>query len=337
MKALVYTAPNTLEMRDVDLPQPASAEALLRVQAAGICGSDMGGFLGHSLRRKPPLVLGHELVGTVVSCDSPSFQPGTRVCVNPVFSCLRCDNCLAGRQNICSGWKLLGMDDVQGAYAEYVLAPVSALHQVPESLPDEVACLPEPVACGVHLLRLASKQEFGSVAIFGAGTQGTLIQILARLLGYRKIFVSDVNKERLAVSEKLGADVVVHAGEKDVVETIRSETGGRGADLTIDAVGRSVTRQNAIAACKDGGEVLLLGMAEATTEVDFMSFLRREVCLKTSFAYSAADFRRAVELVVGGAIDIEPWIEVRPLEDGQAAFEKMIGNPGNTIKLVLKP
>lgn len=337
MKALVYTAPNALEMRDVDLPQPASAEALLRVQAAGICGSDMGGFLGHSLRRKPPLVLGHELVGTVVSCDSPSFQPGTRVCVNPVFSCLRCDNCLAGRQNICSGWKLLGMDDVQGAYAEYVLAPVSALHQVPESLPDEVACLPEPVACGVHLLRLASKQEFGSVAIFGAGTQGTLIQILARLLGYRKIFVSDVNKERLAVSEKLGADVVVHAGEKDVVETIRSETGGRGADLTIDAVGRSVTRQNAIAACKDGGEVLLLGMAEATTEVDFMSFLRREVCLKTSFAYSAADFRRAVELVVGGAIDIEPWIEVRPLEDGQAAFEKMIGNPGNTIKLVLKP
>ncbi|MDA1142628.1 MAG: alcohol dehydrogenase catalytic domain-containing protein [Planctomycetota bacterium] len=337
MKALVYTAPNTLEMRDVDLPQPASAEALLRVQAAGICGSDMGGFLGHSLRRKPPLVLGHELVGTVVSCDSPSFQPGTRVCVNPVFSCLRCDNCLAGRQNICSGWKLLGMDDVQGAYAEYVLAPVSALHQVPESLPDEVACLPEPVACGVHLLRLASKQEFGSVAIFGAGTQGTLIQILARLLGYRKIFVSDVNQERLAVSEKLGADVVVHAGEKDVVETIRSETGGRGADLTIDAVGRSVTRQNAIAACKDGGEVLLLGMAEATTEVDFMSFLRREVCLKTSFAYSAADFRRAVELVVGGAIDIEPWIEVRPLEDGQAAFEKMIGNPGNTIKLVLKP
>ncbi|MDP6356942.1 MAG: alcohol dehydrogenase catalytic domain-containing protein [Planctomycetota bacterium] len=337
MKALVYAAPNTLEMREVDQPQPATGEALLRVQAAGICGSDMGGFLGHSPRRKPPLILGHELVGIIESCDVPSHHPGMRVCVNPVFSCLRCDNCLAGRQNICSSWKLLGMDDVQGTFAEYVLAPVSALHEVPDTLPAEVACLPEPVACGVHLLSLASRQEFGSVAIFGAGTQGTLIQILARRLGYQKIFVSDVNPERLAVSEKLGADVVIHAGEKDAVETIRSETGGRGADLTIDAVGRSITRQSAIAACKDGGEVLLLGMAEATTEVDFMSFLRREVCLKTSFAYTAADFRKAVELVVEGAIDIDPWIEIRALEEGQAAFEKMIENPGDTIKLVLKP
>ncbi len=100
MKALVYTAPNTLEMREVDQPQPATGEALLRVQATGICGSDMGGFLGHSPRRIPPLVLGHELVGIIESCDVPSHHPGMRVCVNPVFSCLRCDNCLAGRQNI---------------------------------------------------------------------------------------------------------------------------------------------------------------------------------------------------------------------------------------------
>ena len=337
MKALVYTAPGRVEMHEMDVPQPGNGEALVRVQAAGICGSDMGGFLGHHARRQPPLVLGHEVVGVVEESMNASFSAGQRVCVNPIFSCHQCSNCLAGRQNVCTNWRLLGMDDVEGAFADFVLAPYSSLTPLPAELPDEIAVLPEPVACGVHLLSLAGGEPFGSMAIFGAGTQGTLILCLAKALGYHPIFISDVNPERLAVAEKLGSSRTIHAAEVDALEFIREETGENGVDIAIDAVGLPKTRLDATEACRPGGTVLLLGLAEATTEMDFLQLIRREIRLQTSFGYNATDFQKAVDLVVNGSIDIQPWIEVRPLEDGQAAFDKMIEAPGGTVKMVLKP
>ncbi|MBI2190546.1 MAG: alcohol dehydrogenase catalytic domain-containing protein [Planctomycetes bacterium] len=205
MKALVYTAPRRVEIREMDQPRPGPGEALIRVQTAGICGSDMSGFLGHSTRRRPPLILGHEVAGRVEAIEGPGFQPGERVCINPLFACLRCENCLAGRQNLCRQWRLLGMDNVQGAFAEWVLAPIASLVSIPEDLPEELAAMPEPLANGVHLLSMASPRPFGVMAIFGAGTQGTLILCLAKALGYREIYVVDINGDRLAIAAKLGA------------------------------------------------------------------------------------------------------------------------------------
>src|SRR5205814_7502881 len=117
MKALVYMGPEKVEIQDVPVPEPQAGEALLRIHASGICGSDIHGFLGHSERRKPPLVLGHEGVAAIERVHPSArsdLKPGERVCINPLISCGCCGACQAGRQNLCAEWRLLGMDRVSG-------------------------------------------------------------------------------------------------------------------------------------------------------------------------------------------------------------------------------
>ena len=337
MKALVYITPGKVEIQDIDEPRAGSDEVIVRVQVAGICGSDMGGFLGHHARRQPPLVLGHEMVGIIEKSNEARFPVGERVVVNPLFPCFQCSNCLSGCHSTCHTWRLLGMDDVQGAFAEWVCVPTSALFPVPHDLPNEVAVLPEPVACAVHLLSLAKPDRFGTLAILGAGTQGVLVAILARLLGYQSIFVTDVNRERLDVADRLGATQVFDPSETDVVAAVRDLTDGLGVGVAVDAVGLSQTRRQAVEMCHSGGQVLLLGLAEQMTELDFIDLVRREIRLQASFAYSMNDFGKAVELVTSGRVDVRPWTEIRALEEGQVAFDTMISSPGSTIKMMLKP
>lgn len=337
MKALVYTTPGKVELHNISVPHANSDEVIVRVQVAGICGSDMGGFLGHHVRRQPPLVLGHEMVGVVEESSQEDFPRGKRVVVNPLFSCFRCSNCLSGRHNTCYRWKLLGMDNVQGAFAEWVSVPASALFPISEDLPDEVAVLPEPVACAVHLLSMIESDRFGTLAILGAGTQGILVLILAKLLGYQNIFITDVNQDRLSVASQLGATQTLNPSEVEVVPAVHDLTDGMGVEVVIDAVGSSPTRQQATEICQPGGQVLLLGLAEQKTEIDFIDLVRREIQLQTSFGYNMNDFAKAVSLVANDKVNITPWTETKMIEEGQIAFEKMINNPGPIIKMILRP
>ena len=166
MRALIYTANEQVEMGTRPRPVPAEGETEIAVMAAGICGSDISGFLGHSRRRVPPLVLGHELVGRTPA--------GRRVVANPLVSCGRCTDCLAGRQNICANWRLLGLDRTDGCYAEYVTLPSAQIYEIPDSLSDAQAVAVEPLANIVHLLRMAEPAPFFRMGIVGAGTMGAL-------------------------------------------------------------------------------------------------------------------------------------------------------------------
>jgi threonine dehydrogenase-like Zn-dependent dehydrogenase len=161
MRSLVYTAPLQVAMEDRPRPSPAAGESEISVTLAGICGSDISGFLGHSRRRVPPLVLGHEFVGRDAD--------GRRVVANPLVSCGRCTACLSGAQNLCSNWRLLGMDRTQGCYAESVAVPNAQIYPIPDSLPDAQAVLAEPLANIVHLFRLAAPPTFFAWVLSAAG------------------------------------------------------------------------------------------------------------------------------------------------------------------------
>lgn len=338
MKALVYSAVKEMTIRDVSEPRPRPDQAIVKVIATGICGSDMSGFLGHSARRMPPLILGHEVIGTVVNAppgDWP-FSEGDRVVANPIQACGDCAMCGTGQGNLCADWKLLGMDREEGAFAEYVAVKAENLFPVRADVSDRQAVMVEPLANGVHLFNLIRRHQFGSLAIFGAGTQGILMLALARLHGYRNVIAVDTSAERLAIAQELGALHCLNPTDGDPVKSIVSLTRG-GADICIDAVGATAVRAAAIAATRKGGELMFLGLHDTVSALDINLVVRKQLKLQGSFAYTAADFQTSKRLVESGDVSIERWTETRPLEAGHAAFDQLTSRPGSTLKIVLRP
>lgn len=327
MRALVYTAPHRVEMEERPRPVMQAGETELAVVAAGICGSDISGFLGHSRRRVPPLVLGHELVGRT--------RDGRRVVANPLVSCGRCTACLSGAQNLCSIWRLMGMDKTQGCYAEFVAIPETQVYEIPDSLSDAAAVLTEPLANIVHLFRIAAPQPFFRMGIIGGGTMGALALLTALRLGVREVLVQDVSEERLATVCAMGATLAVNAAtEEGRAEAQRFA--GYGMDLVLDASGSDKARQAAFDLCRPGGQVVLLGMAKERSEIDFVTSIRKEHRVAMSFAYTPVDFERSLALLKAGEIDLSQWTKELPLEEGQRAFDIMTQTPGSTLKMLLR-
>jgi len=327
LRSLVYTAPLQVAMEDRPRPGAAAGESEIAVTLAGICGSDISGFLGHSRRRVAPLVLGHELVGRDAD--------GRRVVVNPLVSCGRCAACLSGAQNLCANWRLLGMDRTQGCYAEFVAIANTQVYPIPDSLPDAQAVLAEPLANIVHLFRLAAPQPFFRMGIVGGGTMGALALLTALRLGAREILVQDVNEQRLAVARTMGAAVAANVATEEGRAQAK-EFAGYGLDLVLDASGSESARQAAFDLCRPGGQVVLLGMGKERSEIDFVSSIRKEHRVVMSFAYTPGDFERSLALLVANEISLTPWTVELPLEEGQRAFDRMTKAPGDTLKMLLR-
>lgn len=313
-------------MRERPRPTPAAGERDIEIEMAGICGSDMSGFLGHSPRRKPPLTLGHELVGRTTD--------GRRVVANPLIVCGKCTRCLSGQQNLCEKWRLLGLDRVEGTFAEHVTLPEGQLYEIPDSLPSERAVLAEPLANIVHLFRIVAPLPFFRLAIVGAGTMGALSFLVAKNIGAKDILSVDVNAERLDVLKKMGASSVINVSDPSTLREAAA-AGKLDYDVVIDASGTAAARQMAFDLCRPGGQVLLLGMGAQRSEVDFVTSIRKEHRVVMSFAYTPVDFQRSLALLIAGEIDLGPWTEKLPLEEGQRAFEKMTRGPGATLKMLL--
>jgi threonine dehydrogenase-like Zn-dependent dehydrogenase len=323
MRALVYTAPRQMTFKELARPRPPAGECEIAVTTAGICGSDLSGFLGRSRHRTPPLVMGHELVGR-----SPG---GRRVVANPLIGCGQCAACLNGEQNLCSDFRLLGMDQTSGCHAEFVAVPQSHVYEIPDHLTDARAVLTEPLANIVHLFRIAAPPPNFRMGIVGGGTMGSMALLMARRMEAREILVEDVSVVRLETARQMGATLAVNAGD----EQGRSFA-GYGLDLVLDACGASAARQRAFDLCRPGGMVVLLGMGQARSEIDFAASIRKEHRVVMSFAYTPADFERALQLLVDGEIDLSPWTAELPLEEGQKAFEWMTTAPGTTLRMLLR-
>lgn len=327
MRALVYTAPGQVAMEERPRPVAAAGECEISIHAAGICGSDISGFLGHSRRRIPPLVLGHELVGRTTD--------GRRVVANPLISCGHCTACLSGAQNLCSSWRLLGLDKTPGCYQEFVTLPESQVYEIPDDLTDARAALAEPLANIVHLFRIAAPAPFFRMGIVGGGTMGSLALLTAKRLGVREIVVQDVSDVRLDLARKMGATLAVNVSSEEGTAAGR-RFAGHGLDVVLDASGSEPARQAAFDLCRPGGLVVLLGMGAEKSKIDFVTSIRKEHRVTMSFAYTPVDFERSLALLKAGEIDLTPWTVELPLEEGQRAFEKMSGSPGDTLKMLLR-
>jgi threonine dehydrogenase-like Zn-dependent dehydrogenase len=305
MKALVWKGDQTLDYEDVPEPEERLGEVVLDVELAGICGSDLHGYRGHPGPRVPPLVLGHEVVGKV---------DGQRFAVYPLIGCGECDRCQAGEDNLCASWQLIGMHRA-GVFAERVLVPRRSLVPLPDGLDPRHAVLAEPLACCVGALAGEAPE---TVAVFGAGPIGLLSVYVAARQGAQVRAVDPV-ASRLETARKLGA----------------TEFDGP-ADLAVDAAGFEATWSASIDAVRNGGQVAVLGLGNAEGSFPMANLVRRSIRLRGQFAYSRADFQRAVDILAEDDLDLS-WLTDSALADGAGAFANLVERPAEFSKVVLTP
>ena len=336
LRALVYTESHDLEVRDVEPPTPALDEVLVRVEAAGICASDVDGVASRSPRRAPPLIMGHELTGHVVAAGGPGGAPllGSRVAVNPQVTCGDCPRCREGRENLCLDRGLIG-GTRGGGFAELVAIPLRCVHSVAPQTPAEVAVLTEPLATCVHALSLAPERFTASVVVLGAGTIGMLVAQLLRATGARRIVMSEPAVERHQDARAVADAVVTPAGLDDAVGEL---TSGVGADLSVDAVGTATTRADSLRVLRPGAAALWLGMHDRTATIPAFDAVVCEQRVIGSFAYTNAEFAQALGLLEDGLFRLAISHQLVPLANSDVVFRQLLeGASGDALKQIITP
>ena len=327
MDALVWLGPERLAVEQVPDPVAVLGEVLVTVAAAGICGSEVEGYLGRQANRTPPLVMGHEFAGSVsaVGGDVDPAWVGRAVTVNPLLSCGVCPPCRAGQRNVCLRRQLIGVHR-PGGFGAAVAVPVSALVRLPDGLDPRLAALAEPLANGVHAVRLGTLRGVPEQAIvIGAGTIGLAALQAARAAEIAEVLVAEPHPVRRAQAEALGATATVATAAAIVGP----------APLVIDAVGRAETRAGGIALTQSGGTFVAIGLHADLQPVSFHDLVRREIAIQGSYAYSDEDFATALEWLAVGRAGIGPLEPVRPLSAGPEMFATLASGATDAIKVFL--
>lgn len=258
MKAVVLKEAYTLVHEDVTMPAPLPGEVLLRVGATSICGSDMlRVFHGHA--KVMPLILGHEAAGTIEGVGagvSPDLV-GRRAAIAPLVPDMTCEACQRGLYACCQNYSFIGSRQ-NGSFAEYVTLPAQNAVLLPDDLDLNVGALIEPTTVTIHALRRAGFVAGMRVAVMGVGSIGLLTVHMARYMGASQVVASDISDDRLEAAREFGASVTVNAKGGDVVEAVRSATGG-GVDVAVEAAGAPAALEQAVRSVRPGGHVVLVG------------------------------------------------------------------------------
>lgn len=330
MRALVYEGPKKLNMRDLPIPKVEKGEVLVKVERVGICGSELGGYLGTNTLRKPPLVMGHEFSGEIADNSwSEKFKLGDRVTVNPLISCGKCSSCKKGNANLCPSRQLIGAGR-PGAFAEYVTVPEDNVYIIPDDVSYDLGALVEPFACAIRISKIAKITAFDRLLIIGAGPIGLFSLQVAKQQGLKEIIVMDINEKRLEIVKELGGIPV------SSIEQLEEEVNNKKIDVSIDAVGMEVTRKQCISITKAGGRVVFTGLHEEESNIQANMLIRNEIILYGSFGYNPIDFENALDWISDGRADLKSWNKLENLEDGKKCFDTLIDNPGKIAKFILK-
>lgn len=315
-----------LDVRIEDAPVPAigPGEALVRARACGICSGDVVPWY---IRKKAPLVFGHEPVGEIVELGAGvrDFRVGDRVFVHHHAPCFQCRACARGEFVQCPAWKQSQIDP--GGMAEYFRVPAGNLAgdtlRLPEDVADADGALVEPLACVVKSLDRAGSIEGAVVLIIGLGVMGQLHVLLARHLGARRILAADLVAGRCAMARELGADVIIDASAVDLVTAVREATAGEGADAVIVGPATVEAIQTGLACAARGGTVVQFMGTEpgATLALDSFDFYFRELRLVPSYSCGPVETRRALSLIAARVVRAEHVVTHRfPLEQAAEAY-----------------
>jgi L-iditol 2-dehydrogenase len=285
MQIAELIAPHQFRFVEREIEPPAAGELQVRIDAVGICGSDLHsyseGAVGDTLAQYP-MVLGHEPAGTVVKVGSgvTGWQVGDRAALEPALYCYHCEYCRAGKHNVCANIRFLSTPGLAGFFREFVNLPPTNLFAIPPTMSMELGALVEPLAVAVHSLKLASPQKHETVAVWGAGAIGLLTIASLKMAGVKRILSIDPMAHRRDLAVHLGADAAIDPSSVDVGKEIAADTGRRGVDLAIDCAAKEDTVNQAIRAVCNAGRVVLTGIhSGALVPFDTSNLRRKEVTL----------------------------------------------------------
>ena len=331
--------PGEAELREAPVPTPGSGEVLLAVRGAGICGSDLHAYHaapGYAWVR-PPVILGHEFAGTVVTAGpgAKRFRPGDRVAVIGIQGCGRCGVCRSGRTHLCEERRVIGLD-LNGGLAEFAVVGENHLVAVPDGIDLPLAALTEPLSVAAHGLDKIDLRPGQTVVVSGPGPIGLFSAVIARLGGARVAVVGiDADlRARLPAARNLGFTVI--NSERDRLdEALVSAFGGRPVDVWVEASGAPAAFTTAVGRVRRGGKLLIVGMY--AREVNWMPTLsvRAEHSLFFSYASADPDYRLALEIMVGGTVDLAGLVRFYPLARAAEAFQA--AETGAVVKAILVP
>ncbi len=324
MRAVVISAPGSIRVESVADPTPRSGEVLVRVGACGICGTDLHVLDGHSPLARYPLIPGHEFAGEVVALGSEiaegrgeaAITIGSRVAIEPNLYCGYCEPCRTGHENLCLNYHAIGVT-AGGAMAQYVSVPWKKVYPLPKSISLQEGALIEPISCAVHGMHRLQPKSGDTVLIIGAGTMGLLLLQLLVRGGASRVVMIDVNIQRLARAETLGASRTY----TDIQHALKEEPPG--FDCVVDATGVASVVESAFTAVKRGGKLMIFGVASPEARISLSPFriYNEEITVLGSMAVLFS-FQPALDLMSAGIINTKAMLTAElPLEDFSRALD----------------
>ncbi|WP_303647139.1 alcohol dehydrogenase catalytic domain-containing protein [Haladaptatus sp. AB643] len=336
MKAIVQTGREEVEVQEVSQPSPSADEVLVRVEYAGVCGSDVHAYLQMDGFEwvKMPRVMGHEYVGTVVEIGEnvSRVSVGETVVEIPIHPCGECHQCEIGEENVCQNTTLVGME-TDGAYSEYTTVDANQLIVIPDKIETRHAAVTEPLAIAARASYERADVTPGDTALVqGPGPIGMLIAALLDSLGAH-VIVSGLGKDteyRLPLAEELGIETV-DISETNLNEYVEEVTDGIGVDTVFDTTGHKSGVETAVEYVRKGGEVIVVGLPGEASELFFSPIVRGERDVKTSYGATRENYKQAVNVLEVGAVNVDTIIDTRyDSDDPTSAFEDFLA--GQTCK-----
>jgi L-iditol 2-dehydrogenase len=340
MLAAVFHGIGDLRVEDVAVPGVGDDEVLVRVELCGICGTDVHIVKGTFPPGHTPITLGHEFAGRIVAAGAlaTGAEIGALVTADIAVSCGACSFCRHGQRLFCAEVRQIGVHR-DGAFAEYVAVPAALVHALPDGMTAGQGAYVEPLACVLHGHERAAVTAGSTVVVVGAGPMGLLHVQLARLRGAALVVCSEPHPGRSALAGRLGADVVIDPTADDPVAAVLEATGGRGADVVIEAVGSISTYRQAFQMVRRGGTVLAFGAAPSgeTLELRPFDIYARELTVLGSYAATYGTYEDAIALIAAGRVEVDSSIsDVYALAEMGAAMARL-ATDRSVVKLQIRP
>ncbi|MFZ7119392.1 MAG: galactitol-1-phosphate 5-dehydrogenase [Eubacteriaceae bacterium] len=348
MKAVKLYAIQELRLEEVPVPEIKTKEdVLIKVKAAGICGSDLSRYGKFGPKKEPGYTFGHEFSGVVekIGDNVSDFKPGDRVTVSPAYPCGECEYCKSAQYSKCNSLEVIGAVS-DGSFADYIVMPAENVVHIPDEIEFEQAAMIEPSACCVHAFYQSSIKVGDTVTIMGCGPLGLMCIQWAKVFGAKKVIAIDVMPEKLEWAKNLGADEIINGKEEDAYDTIQKITNGRGTDIVIEAAGTPFTCGQVLGLAKKGGTVVYLGIPYGDVTIPRMYFekiMRNELHIVGSWnsisgPLPGSAWDSTIHFMKIGSVDFTPIITHRhDLSEAPEVFKKVFKRDTLFGKIIFFP